>query len=156
MSKVIMTCGLICCGKSTYAHKIKAENNAVILSIDNLTLTMFPDGSGDMHDVYVMRAEQYLLELSIQILNAGFDVILDWGLWTKVTRKRIRKFYAYHGEIKTELHYLQISPEVWEERINKRNSSCEAAYYVDEGLLDKVKSIFEEPSEEEVDVLVKS
>ena len=156
MSKVIMTCGLICCGKSTYANKIKAENNAVILSIDNLTLTMFPDGSGDMHDVYVMRAEQYLLELSIQILNAGFDVILDWGLWTKVTRKRIRKFYASHGEIKTELHYLQISPEVWEERINKRNSSCEAAYYVDEGLLDKVKSIFEEPSEEEVDVLVRS
>lgn len=54
------------------------------------------------------------------------------------------------------MHYLQIPSDVWEERINKRNASDEAAYYVDEGLLEKVKSIFEEPSEEEIDVLVES
>ena len=156
MSTVIMTCGLICCGKSTYAKRLKNENNAVILSIDDLTLSMFPEGSGDMHDTFVMRSEQYLLELSIQILNAGIDVILDWGLWDRATRNRIRKFYASHGGIKTELHYLQIPSDVWEERINKRNASDDAAYYVDEGLLEKVKSIFEEPSEEEIDVLVES
>ena len=28
MAKVIMTCGTICCGKSTYAKKIQAEQNA--------------------------------------------------------------------------------------------------------------------------------
>jgi len=156
MSKVIMTCGTICCGKSTYAKKLKDENNAVILSIDELTLTMFPDGCGEMHDTYVMRAEKYLLELSIQILKAGNDVILDWGLWDRATRNRIREFYASHGDIKTELHYLKISPEIWKERIDKRNSSDEAAYYVDEGLLEKVTSLFEEPSEDEVDVLVEN
>ena len=81
MSKVIMTCGMICCGKSTYAKKLQAEQNAVILSVDDITLTLFPDGSGDMHDTYVLRAEQYLLNLSIQILHAGTDVILtgDYG-----------------------------------------------------------------------------
>ena len=156
MSKVIMTCGQICCGKSTYAKKLKDENNVVILSIDELTLTMFPDGAGEMHDTYVRRTEKYLLELSIQILNAGIDVILDWGLWTKATRNRIREFYASHGDIKTELHYLKVSPEVWKERIGKRNLSDEAAYYVDEGLLEKATSLFEEPSEEEVDVLVEN
>lgn len=40
MSKVIMTCGLICCGKSTYAKRLKNENNVAILSIDDLTLSM--------------------------------------------------------------------------------------------------------------------
>lgn len=156
MSKVIMTCGLICCGKSTYAKRIKSESGAVILSIDDLTLSMFPEGAGDMHDTYVMRAERYLLELSLQILNSGIKVILDWGLWNRATRDRIKEFYASHGDIKAELHYLKVSPEVWEERINKRNASGEAAYYVDEGLLNKVKSLFEEPSEDEVDVLVES
>ena len=134
--------------------KLKDENNAVILSIDELMLTMFPDGCGEMHDTYVMRTEKYLLELSIQFLNAGIDVILDWGLWDRATRNRIREFYASHGNIKTELHYLKVSPEVWKERINKRNSSDEAAYYADEGLLNKVTSLFEEPSDEEVDVLI--
>ena len=69
MSKVIMTCGPVCCGKSTYAGSIRDRGNAVILSVDDITLTMFPDGSGDMHDTYAMRAEKYLLELSLQIFQ---------------------------------------------------------------------------------------
>ena len=73
MPKVIMTCGLICCGKSTYAKKLQAERNAVILSIDDVTLTLFPEGSGEMHDTYALRAEQYLLNLSMQILLAGAE-----------------------------------------------------------------------------------
>ena len=153
MSRVIMTCGMICCGKSTYARKLQAERNAVILSIDEITLTLFPEGSGEMHDTYALRAEQYLLNLSLQILRTGTDVILDWGLWTRAIRDRIRQFYAAQGGIETELHYLRIDPEEWERRIRKRNASGEAAYYVDEGLLNKVKTLFEEPSAEEVDVL---
>ena len=154
MSKVIMTCGLICCGKSTYAKRIQAQSNAVILSIDDITLTMFPDGAGEMHDTYAMRAEKYLLELSLQILQTGVDVILDWGLWTKDMRDRIRSFYATHNAIQTELHYLRISPEEWNRRISKRNAAGERAYYVDDGLLKKSGALFEEPSEDEVDVLV--
>ncbi len=154
MPKVIMTCGMICCGKSTYARRLRAEGNAVILSIDDITLTLFPEGSGEMHDTYAMRAEQYLLELSLQILQAGTDVILDWGCWTRAVRDRIRKFYASRGGIKTELHYLRIDPAEWNRRIGKRNASGETAYYVDEGLLRKSISLFEEPSEDEVDVMV--
>ena len=153
MPKVIMTCGMICCGKSTYAKKIRAEGNAVILSIDDITLTLFPDGSGSMHDTYALRAEQYLLELSLQILQTGADVILDWGLWTRAIRDRIRNFYASHGGIKTELHYIRIHPSEWKRRIAKRNASGDTAYYVDEGLLNKARSLFEEPSADEVDVL---
>lgn len=153
MSRVIMTCGMICCGKSTYARRLQAERNAVILSIDDITLTLFPEGSGEMHDTYALRAEQYLLNLSLQILRTGTDVILDWGLWTRAIRDRIRQFYAAQGGIETELHYLRIDPEEWERRIRKRNASGDAAYYVDEGLLNKVKALFEEPSAEEVDVL---
>lgn len=29
MSKVILICGKICCGKTTYAEKLRTENNAV-------------------------------------------------------------------------------------------------------------------------------
>ena len=33
MAKVIMTCGKLCSGKSTYARKLKDELGAVILSL---------------------------------------------------------------------------------------------------------------------------
>ena len=97
MAKVIMTCGKICCGKSTYARRLREERKGVILSLDEIMLTLFPEGAGGMHDNYVLRAEQYLLNLSLQILALGTDVILDWGLWTRVQRERLRGFYAEHG-----------------------------------------------------------
>ena len=157
MAKVIMTCGRICCGKSTYARKLQENRNAVVLSIDDITLTLFPEGAGEMHDTYVLRAEQYLLSLSLQILENGVDVILDWGLWTRAQRERLRAFYTGHG-VENEIHYLRLSPEEWERRIRKRNAEQNKeepqSYYVDEGLLRKVDSLFEEPSDTETDLLI--
>ncbi|MBR6442248.1 MAG: ATP-binding protein [Clostridia bacterium] len=157
MAKVIMTCGRICCGKSTYAKKLCEERRAVILSIDEITLALFPEGTGELHDTYVSRAGQYLLSLSLQILRSGTDVILDWGLWTRAQREQLRAFYTEHG-FENEIHYLRISRGEWERRIRTRNAQQEkeepSAYFVDEGLLRKVESLFEEPAETEVDLIV--
>ena len=154
MARVIMTCGKICCGKSTFARKMKEERNAVILSLDDVTLSLFPEGAGEMHDTYVLRAERYLLDLSLQITGAGTDVILDWGLWTREQRGRIRAFYRQHG-VETEVYYLQISREEWERRIRKRNSrQAGDSYFVDEGLIEKTERLFEEPSPDEVDHII--
>ena len=151
-----MTCGKICCGKSTYARRLQAAGNAVLLSIDEITLTMFPDGAGEMHDVYAQRAEQYLLSLSLQVLKTGTDVVLDWGLWTRAQRNRLRKFWAEHG-VEYEIHYLRIGREEWERRIRNRNAKHAeepSAYFVDEGLQRKVEDLFEEPVAEENLVIV--
>ena len=159
MASVIMTCGRICCGKSTYARRLRDERGGVILSIDDLMLALFPEGAGEMHDTYVRRTEAYLLEQSLQILESGADVILDWGLWTRAQRERLRAFYTGHG-VEYEIHYLRISPEEWERRIRKRNARQNEeeppAYFVDEGLLRKVESLFEEPSDTEIDVLIEA
>jgi len=157
MAKVIMTCGKICCGKTTYAKRLRDERNAVILSIDEVMLHLFPEGAGDMHDRMVERTEQYLFTLSLQIVRSGTDVILDWGLWTRKQRERIRSFYQTHGGIQNEIHYLKIDPETWNERIRKRNQQKDSsAYYVDEGLLEKVNRLFEEPTAEEVDLVLET
>ena len=107
MAKVIMTCGKICCGKTTYARRLEEELGAVILSIDEVMLALFPDGAGEMHDAYALRTEQYLLSLSLKILESGTDVILDWGLWTRAQRDRLREFYRAN-HFQSEIHYLRI------------------------------------------------
>ena len=158
MAKVIMTCGKLCCGKSTYARRLQAEGNAVILSIDEITLSLFPEGAGEMHDLYARRAEQYLLNLSLQILRTGADVILDWGLWTRAQRDRLRRFYSDHG-VRSEIHYLRIGQNEWDRRIRNRNEKKmeePSSYYVDEGLLRKAESLFEEPAEDEADVITEA
>lgn len=157
MAKVIMTCGKICSGKSTYAARLRREINAVLLSIDEIMLAMFGQYVGEMHDEYVARTEKYLFGKSLEIINSGINVVLDWGVWTKDERAEAREFFKSRG-IGYELHYIDVSDEVWRERIAKRNRAVSEgkldAYYVDENLAAKFGAIFELPADEEIDVRV--
>lgn len=157
MAKVIMVCGKICSGKSTYAESLRRENNAVLLSIDEIMLAMFGQYVGEMHDEYVAQTEKYLYRKSLEIVDSGINVVLDWGVWTKTERAEAREFYKSRC-ISYELHYIDVSDEVWRERINKRNSAILNgrldAYYVDENLAAKFGAIFEPPDDEEIDVRI--
>lgn len=156
MSKAFLICGKICCGKTTYANKICAENKAVLLSVDEITLALFGQHCGDKHDEYVERAEKYLLNKSMELISKDINVVLDWGFWTKAERESAKGFYESRN-IKCELHYIDIIDEIWKSRLHKRNNAVLAnetsAYYVDDNLAAKFASIFEVPSKDEIDVV---
>ncbi len=156
MAKVILICGKICCGKTTYAEKLCAENNAILLSIDEITLALFGQHCGDKHDEYVERTEKYLLSKSLELIQKDINVVLDWGFWTKAERESVKVFYKSRN-IECEFHYIDISDETWKNRLNKRNIAVLAeetnAYYVDDNIAAKFASIFEVPKEAEIDVV---
>ncbi len=158
MSKVILMCGRICSGKSTHARALRLSENAVILSVDEVLLTLFGQHCGNMHDTYVERMEALLFRKSVEIVETGMNVILDLGFWTRAERDEARRFYAEHG-IPCEFHYIDISHEDWLRRLQKRNADILAGhamdYYVDEALAQKFASIFEKPAPDEIDVWVK-
>lgn len=157
MAKVIMTCGKICSGKSTYAREMCKKCGGVLLSVDEITLALFRNDTGDMHDEYVARAEEYLYEKSLEIIENKINVVFDWGFWQRSEREYAREFYKKHG-VTCEFHYIDISDSLWKKRIDKRNRMVEngeiSAYYVDEGLAEKAEGFFEKPSADEIDVWV--
>ena len=155
MAKVILICGKICSGKSTYAEQLRIHNNAVLLSTDEITLALFGQHCGDKHDDYVERTQNYLFNKSLELIEVGVNVILDWGFWLKEERDYAREFYNSRN-IEYEFHYIDISDEIWKYRLNKRNNAVLAnetsAYYVDDNLAAKFASIFEVPSEDEINI----
>ena len=158
MAKVILICGKICSGKSTYAEQLRVQNNAVVLSTDEITLALFGQHCGDKHDDYVERTQNYLSYKSLELVEVEINVILDWGFWMKEERDYAREFYNSRN-IECEFHYINISDETWKARLNKRNSAILAketnAYFIEDNLAEKFASIFEEPSEDEIDVIYK-
>ena len=155
MAKVMLICGKIASGKSVYAERIKKEENAVMLSVDELVLSVLGSELGDRHDEITNRVQAYFFEKSVEIVQAGSNVLLDWGFWTKEKRAAARAFYNSRG-IECEMHYIDTPEDVWRRNIELRNQAVLAgetsAYFVDEGLMQKIESLFETPAKEEIDV----
>ena len=151
-------CGKICAGKSTYAETLRTKNRAAVLSVDEITLALFGQHVGEKHDEYVEKLENYLYSKSLDLIEAGIDVILDWGFWTREEREFAREFYGSRG-IKCELHYIDVCDKTWSERLSLRNEAISrgevSAYYVDDALAAKFESIFEAPACDEIDIRVK-
>ena len=81
---------------------------------------------------------------------------LQGGYQYSYDQKYLKQFFKDDG-IETELHYIHVSDENWKKQIEERNKRVEsgnggADFYLDEGLMKKLVSKFEEPTEDEVDV----
>lgn len=157
MAKVILICGKICSGKSTYAERLRIENKAVLLSVDEIMLALFGLYAGNKHDEYTEKIQSYLFEKSVDIIQSGINVILDWGFWSGSRRSAAKEFYTAR-DIESEFHYIDISDEVWKERITHRNKLASKeeykAYIIDDNLVAKFEGLFEPPLEDEIDVWV--
>lgn len=145
MPKAILTCGKVCSGKSTLAKKLKSEKNAVILSCDELMLSLFDEHLGEKHNEIVRKSKEYLMKKSLEILQCGINIILDWGFWTKAERQEIENFYNSNG-FETEWHFIDISDEQQRKNILKRNAERdENSYFISEEMAEKFNSLFENP-----------
>ena len=147
--KIILLIGKICVGKSTYAKKL----GGMLISCDQLMQSMFPGGCGDQHDLLAERARKYLLSLARQCAEAGVTPVVDFGFWTPAMRQEA--IDALEG-FELDWRYLDVPEDEWKRRIAKRNAAILAGqadpsdYFVDDGLLEKVNTLFIPPTEEEL------
>lgn len=160
MSKIIAICGKICCGKSYYAKQIKEKENAVVLSTDEATYDLIDNEQGELYDVFAERVNKYLMKKAVEIVKAGCIVILDWGFWTKAERQETTKYFNQFG-IDVEWHYVDIEQSRWKQLIEERNNKIKngnggSNFYVDEGLMEKLLSKFEEPTRDEINVRIET
>ena len=120
---------------------------------DELTLALFENQAGEKIDFYVEKLKEYFFKKSLDMVEAGADVILDWGFWTKKERDYAREFYDSRN-ISYQFYYMNVGIDEWKKRMLKRNQEIKReqleAYPIDKGLLSKVEKMFEEPDRKEL------
>ena len=159
MGKIVLTCGKICSGKSYYSRQLRDELNAVIISPDEATYELLNNEQGEFYDAFSKRLSKYLTKKVGEIAQAGANVIFERGLWSKKERQEVREYYKNLG-IDCEIHYVCVDDETWKQNIAERNKRVQEGnggsdFYLDEGLMRKLESLWEEPTEDEYDVLYK-
>ncbi len=155
MAKIILMCGKICSGKTSYSKKLAKETGAVRFSSDEMLSAIFNPNENEYHDKYIDNIRNYLAQKAVEVATAGAVVILDWGFWTKTSREDIVTLLKSHN-IDYEWHYMDICEASWKRNIMARNTAVKnkqtTDFFVDDALLDKLNSLFEPPTKSEIDV----
>ena len=154
---VIALCGKIAAGKTTYAERLRREQGAVLLSCDDLLLTLFDSCLGERHDETVVRCSDYLHRLAVQLAEAGNTVVLDFGYWTKQARKTARDFFAAKN-ISFSMVWLVCEESVRLLRLKQRNERLKKeprrTFIIDEEKRIRLDDKFECPeTEEQIQIL---
>ncbi len=158
MSEIIMLCGKVCAGKSFYAENLRKERNVVVLSVDELMLSLFSERLGDEHNSVAERCKAFLLRKAEQIAASGIDVLLDFGFWFRAERDSVRaRFETLGADVK--MVYIRASDERVLENAKIRNAdkakgNDNLSYEADEALLCKCNELFETPSDDECDEII--
>ena len=158
MNKVILICGKMCSGKTTYAKSLIKINPAVLLSIDEITtIYLGTESSGAEYWEIYDKTRMYLYNKSLEIIESGIDVILDWGFWRQTDRRSVTSFYEQNN-ILIEWHYIDASNEILLKNLNNRNHSIKAgeqisSYYFSNDVAKKLwEEKFEIPATSEMDI----
>lgn len=111
-------CGKIAAGKTTEAEKI-AQKGAVLLSCDELMLTVFTGCLGAKHAEAERRCLRYLFKMARKLDEKGVDSVIDAGFWTREERAEAESFFKA-SRIAFEWKKIEAPEEIRKERIKAR------------------------------------
>ena len=160
MSKVIAICGKVGSGKTYYAKKMLEKQKAVLLSNDELLHDIFPNTHPNNEQELMININRYLVKKSVEIVNNGCDVILDWEFWKKEERKQLTQYFQERN-ISTLWYYVSVDDETWKKNIETRNKEVKeqddgSSFPLNEEILDRANKLFEVPSEDENMIIIET
>lgn len=114
--------GLPGCGKTHFARQLAAERRCVRLSHDEWVVRLFGSRpSTDQIEAVREPIHAMLWTYTSRIVDAGSDVILDFGFWTRGERDRAREQVRGMGAAHL-LYTFDCPSQVAWERVKRRNS----------------------------------
>ena len=147
VGRLIVITGLPGSGKTTLATQLAASMPAVRMSPDDWMMA-----SGiDLWDATARaRIEQLQHTLALDLLRAGRDVVIEWGVWTRAERDALRDSGRAIGAA-VELHHVTAPvDELWR-RIEERDREGKwGARSIHREELDEWAIAYEAPTDDEL------
>lgn len=142
--------GLPGSGKTTRAKQIEVEHNALRLNPDEFILEKHGHGlSREQSEAVRTSVEAQHWQTAEKALAQGFDVVLEFGFWTKAERSKFRSQAQKLGaNVKTIFMDADID-ELWR-RVSRRPESKRGTLKISRADLEEWSKKFEPPTEEEL------
>ncbi|MDO6764077.1 AAA family ATPase [Agarivorans sp. 1_MG-2023] len=151
MAKLILLCGFIGSGKTTYAKKLAEQVPAFRFTMDEWMIPLFGEHMGrEVFDHRVATLTRLFQQSAVDLIKLGNSVVLDSGLWRRIDREQMMQ-WAESLAIDYEIHYLNVSFARCCERAYLRNGDCDQhAYKMTPEMMTQFWQKFEVPTEDEL------
>jgi predicted kinase len=147
--------GFIGSGKTTFARKLEEETGAVRFTKDEWMVRIFGNTPPeDKFEEYDNRMASLAVDMALECLKAGIDVVIDEGFWVKEQRDEIREKVKRVGAI-PKMYYLEVPLEVMKARTLKRSDNPPVdSFTIDEESFDHYWKFFQPPDKDEEFTLI--
>lgn len=145
--RLVLICGLPASGKSTLARRLATQLPAIRLDKDAWVERL----GGDLWDDDLReRVEGLLWDLTLELLEQGQSVILEWGHWARAERDE-KRLGARAVGADVELHYLSAPIDELVDRAERRTASGEwTAAPITREHVETWARVFQAPDEDEL------
>jgi predicted kinase len=150
MSEIVLCCGKVCSGKSTFALRLKRDHGFHHFSSDAWMLHFYePTPDRQLFDERLAKCEAMIYRVSEELLARGGNVVLDAGFWKRSERDALRARFEGLGH-RVSLVYFSIEWERQLEYMRTRNAAGAAdSYRFDPETVATLNGFFEEPAPDE-------
>ncbi len=117
--KLIVMCGKVASGKTTFARRFAENNDVMYISVDEWMLGIHGmDVPCSKHPGYIADIIRQLSKDIRKMLVLGMTVVMDFGFWTKDERDTLRNAVS---PFPVEIYYIPIEEEEQKQRLLERN-----------------------------------
>lgn len=154
MATAFLIHGFLGAGKTTYARQLEAQTGAIRYSPDEWITRLYgADPPVDKFNDYVEAVFDIVDQHWPKVLQAGVDVILDFGFWKRASRDTARRRAIAVGGTVTIFH-VSCSPATARQRCLTRNQNLDGSFLVTGATFDALWPRFEPLQEDEPFTLV--
>ena len=149
MATIHIVHGYIAFGKTTLAKKLASELPAVHLDADEWIRRLY--GKDLPEDEFMPKVDivvNFIWDMVARIINAGADVVLDIGPWSRQMRADVANT-ARQITKDVIFHTIVVDPKIARERLIKRNAENKILDVTTTEFFDKNLPLYEPISDDE-------
>lgn len=147
MATIHLMQGFMGFGKTTLAKELAKKYHAKHFAIDKVMLERYGRNPKEFEKAY-QETDAYIWQETEKLIQAGQDVILDYGFWEKETRKKIQE-KASKLTPHVLWHQLICDIDVAKSRVLKRTQENPNELFIDENCFNDRFSRFQPITEDE-------
>ena len=147
MATIHLIHGFMGFGKTTLSKELAKKYNAKHFAIDQVMLKKYGRNPKDFNKAY-QECDDYIWQETAKLIQAGQDVILDYGFWDKETRQKVQE-RALKLTPNVLWHQLICDIDVAKKRVLKRTEENPEELFIDENCFNERLSRYQPITDDE-------